>query len=80
MKKSNKTKSINDITLTDVTAFVEEFRKEIKTDEFSMRLLSTGVEDSHSVFYFAMDTSLVNSDAAFQLSLERKERLMTAGV
>ena len=80
VKKSNKTKSINDITLTDVTAFVEEFRKEIKADEFSMRLLSTGVEDSHSVFYFAMDTSLVNSDAAFPLSLERKERLMAAGV
>lgn len=80
VKKLNRNKSINDVTLADLSVFVEQLRKEVKVDEFSMRLLGVAVEEGSTLLYFALDMSLVNSDATFPLSHELKLRLIDMGV
>lgn len=80
MKRANKGTSMYDITLGDVMEIVSEFRKEMKVEEFEMRLLSNEVEDNHMVLFFAVNSSLVLSKSLFPLTQEQKERLMACGI
>ena len=76
VKMANKATSIYDTTLEDVQKIVSKFKKVMNVEEFGMRLISIGVEDHHTVFFFGVNTLLVRSESMFPLTQKKKERLM----